>query len=199
MDPGAVVEHFDPFRDRFVYLFTGSECIAVEMLDFQRGPERELVKEALERGLQAEMTSHLGYEPVRPANREGAYSGRNLATFSRNARSENGQSTRSPITEAGIRGHCANKARTRPSNASNFETLTLRSYTGGRSDLTARATVLREIPKSRAITASGTPSRARTRISSQSCTRITLHTIYEVLNFQLPLTPGVPVTYDRYR
>lgn len=33
---------------------------------------------------------------------------------------------RSPITDGGISGHCANKAHTLPSNASNFETLALR-------------------------------------------------------------------------
>ena len=56
------------------------------------------------------------------------------------------QPTRSAITVAGISGNSASSARTRGSNGENDVGAGLRSYFGGTSDATARATVDLPIP-----------------------------------------------------
>ena len=67
----------------------------------------------------------------------------------------------------------ASSARTRGSNGENDVAAGLRSYFGGPSDATARATVDRPIPSSRATCRCGTPSATSRRISAQSSTEIT--------------------------
>lgn len=58
--------------------------------------------------------------------------------------------TRSAITVAGISGCCLSNCRTNGSNGANDVGTAGRSYFGGRDDATARATVARPMPKSRA-------------------------------------------------
>lgn len=71
-------------------------------------------------------------------------------------------------------GVSASNARTRGSNATNDESVGVRSYCGGESDRTAFNTVVLEIPNRSAIRAFGTPSAASPRINAQSSKVITL-------------------------
>ncbi|SNU02605.1 hypothetical protein SAMN06298212_1451, partial [Ruaniaceae bacterium KH17] len=99
---------------------------------------------------------------------------RSRATFSLNHRIDPVQPTRSANTVAGIDGVSTSNWRTRASNGQNDVGPAARSYRGGESDLTARHTVVREIPKRSAISVCGTPSAANRRINAQSSKVITL-------------------------
>jgi hypothetical protein len=77
-------------------------------------------------------------------------SGRNRLMLSRNQVTDPDHSTRSAITVAGIDGCSASNALTLASNGVNDVDCDGRSYFGGRSDLTADATVSRAMPRSRA-------------------------------------------------
>lgn len=79
-----------------------------------------------------------------------------------------GHSTRSAITVAGIPGCSTSKALTLASNGENDVSCDDRSYFGGRSDLTAAATVSRAMPRSRATCRCGIPSATSRRINAQS-------------------------------
>lgn len=99
------------------------------------------------------------------------------------------QPIRSAITVAGIVGVTANSSRIRGSTASTSDPRGCRSYFGGTSRRNAARTVFLEHPTRRAITLIGIPSlRCNRRISAQSSTLFTLHTISEGVRFRT--TPG---------
>jgi len=89
--------------------------------------------------------SHCAASPGSQVNRSegstGVCSGRNLRTLSRNHVIEPVQPTRSAITVAGISGVSLSSWRTSGSNGVNDVGTAGRSYFGGRSEATARATV----------------------------------------------------------
>lgn len=74
---------------------------------------------------------------------------------------------------AGNCGCSANSARTLTSTPSNYVGTPGRWYTGGWSETTARSTVARPTPKSRATCRFGTPSATSRLINAQSSTVIT--------------------------
>ena len=98
--------------------------------------------------------SHCAASPGSQVNRSdgstGRCSGRNRRTLSRNHVIDPVQPTRSAITVAGMSGVVASSCRTNGSNGVNDVGTAGRSYFGGRSEATARATVDRPIPRSRA-------------------------------------------------
>ncbi len=122
--------------------------------------------------------SHCAASPGPHVNRSagsiGRNSGRSRFTPARNQVIDPVQPTRSASTVAGMSGVSSNNARTRGSNATNEESVGVRSYCGGESDLTAFNTVVLEIPNLAAIRAFGTPSAASLRINAQSSKVITL-------------------------
>src|SRR3546814_4312181 len=71
-------------------------------------------------------------------------------------------------------GVSSSSTRTRGSNATNEDSVGVRSYCGGESDRTALNTVVLEIPNLAAMRAFGTPSAANLRINAQSSKVITL-------------------------
>ena len=98
--------------------------------------------------------SHCAASPGSHVNRSagstGQCSGRSRRTWSRNHVIDPVQPTRSAITVAGMSGVTFNSCRTSGSNGVNAVGTAARSYFGGRSEATARATVDRPTPKSRA-------------------------------------------------
>jgi hypothetical protein len=81
--------------------------------------------------------------------------------------------TRSAITVVGISGVLTSNCRTAGSNGVNDVDPDRRWYFGGPQDATARATVDRPMPRSRATRRCGTPSATNRRINAQSSTEIT--------------------------
>ena len=122
--------------------------------------------------------SHCAASPGSHVNRSAGSIGRNsgLSRFTpaRNQVIDPDQPTRSASTVAGMSGVSFNSTRTRGSNATNDDSVGVRSYRGGDSDRTAFNTVVLEIPNRSAIRAFGTPSAASRRINAQSSKVITL-------------------------
>jgi hypothetical protein len=98
--------------------------------------------------------SHCATSPAAQVNRSAGsglrYSRRSRRMLSRNHVIDPVQPTRSAITVAGISGFSSKIARTRGSNGVNDVGTSARSYFGGRSEASARATVDVPIPRSRA-------------------------------------------------
>ena len=121
--------------------------------------------------------SHCAASPGSHINRSdgstGRCSGRSRRTLSRNQVIDPVQPTRSAITVAGMSGVLSSSCRTAGSNGVNDVGTAGRSYLGGPSDATARATVDRPTPKSRATWRCGTPSATSRRIKAQSSIEIT--------------------------
>ena len=121
--------------------------------------------------------SHCAASPAAQVNRSTGsglrYTGRSRRTLSRNQVIDPAQPTRSAITVAGMSGCSSKTARTRDSNGANEVATGIRSYFGGPSDATARATVDLPIPSSRATCRCGTPTATSRRINAQSSTEIT--------------------------
>ncbi len=119
-------------------------------------------------------TSHCAASPgshvSRSAGSTGRCSGRSCRTLSRNHVIDPVQPTRSAITVAGMSGVVVSSCRTSGSNAVNDVATAGRSYFGGRPEATARATVDRPTPRSRATHRAGTPSATSRRIRAQSST-----------------------------
>src|SRR6476661_3193097 len=131
---------------------------------------------------------------MRSAGSAGPYSGRILATFSRNQAGEPDQPTRSANTVAGIRGFSISSARIAGSMELIPDSCGARTYAGGPSALTAFATVFLEIPNRAAIDLIDSPSaRCNRRISAQSSTVIT-HPI--VWNGWLSFQPSQWLTFQ---
>lgn len=111
--------------------------------------------------------------PNRSAGSIGRCSGRSRRTLSRNQLIDPVHPTRSASTVAGTSGVFASNCRTAGSNAGERRRhrcpLVRRRPTRG----TARATVARPTPKSRATRHCGTPSATSRRIRAQSSTEIT--------------------------
>jgi hypothetical protein len=86
-------------------------------------------------------------------------------------RIEYGHPIRSAITVHGIVGYAANNSRIRGSNASATDPNGRRTYRGGPALASAKRTVFREIPKTRAISEfDNSSARLSRRISAQSST-----------------------------
>ena len=98
--------------------------------------------------------SHCAASPANQISRSegstGRCSGRSRRTCSRNQVIDPLQPTRSAITVAGMSGVVTSSCRTAGSNGVNDVGTAGRSYFGGPSEATARATVDRPMPKSRA-------------------------------------------------
>lgn len=98
--------------------------------------------------------SHCTASPGNQVNRSegstGLCSGRSRRTLPRNHVIDPVQPTRSAITVAGMSGVVASSCFTSGSNAANAVGTGARSYFGGPSEATARATVDRPTPRSRA-------------------------------------------------
>ena len=98
--------------------------------------------------------SHCAASPGSHVNRSdgstGRYCGRSDRTLSRNQVIDPAQPTRSAMTVPGMSGCSISNCLTNGSNGVNAVDTAGRSYFGGRSDATARATVARPIPRSRA-------------------------------------------------
>jgi hypothetical protein len=97
-----------------------------------------------------------GSHVSRSAGSRRCTSGRSSRTLSRNQVIDPSQPTRSASTVAGISGQFLSSSRTRGSNGENDDGAGFRSYFGGTSDATARATVDRPTPRSRATCRCGT-------------------------------------------